>query len=117
MSAGKYDITIDQGSDFILTLVIKDGSAPRNLDGHFARGHLRASMDTAQYWALDFTASSYDSNGTLVMKMADDVVANNGNTTLSEGNYFYDVGIYTANDATVGRILQGKAKVTREVTR
>jgi len=25
MSAGKYDITIDQGSDFELTLVIKDG--------------------------------------------------------------------------------------------
>tara|TARA_R100000541_G_scaffold12415_1_gene20859 strand:- start:984 stop:1337 length:354 start_codon:yes stop_codon:yes gene_type:complete len=117
MSAGKYDITIDQGSDFKLTLVIKDGDAVRNLDGHFARGHLRASMDTAQHWAFDFTDSSYNSSGTLVMKMANDVVANNGNTALSEGNYFYDVEIYTSGDATVERILQGKAKVTREVTR
>lgn len=117
MSAGNYDITIDQGSDFKLTLVIKDGSAARNLDGHFARGHLRESKDSSRYWAFDFTDSSYDNNGTLVMKMANNVVADDSSTVLSEGNYFYDVEIYTANDATVERILQGKAKVTREVTR
>jgi len=117
MSAGNYDITIDQGSDFKLTLVIKDGDAPRNLDGHLARGHLRESKDSSRYWAFDFSDSSYDSTGTLVMKMANDVVADDASTVLPEGNYFYDVEIYTASDATVERILQGKAKVTREVTR
>jgi hypothetical protein len=127
MSAGNYDITIDQGSDFKLTLVIKDGNTPRSLDGYAARGHLRASKDTAQYWAFDFTATDFTSNnttGTVIMKMAHNVTANNGNTALSEGNYFYDVEIYKpdGNDAgtdddEVERILQGKAKVTREVTR
>jgi len=118
MSAGRYDITIDQGSDFKLTLVIKDGDNPRNLDGHLARGHLRASMDTAQHWAFDFSDSSYDNTGTLVMKLGNNPEDNTGHTGhLTEGNYVYDVEIYTANDATVERILQGKAKVTREVTR
>ncbi len=117
MSAGKYDITIDQGSDFELTLVIKDGGNFRNLTGYLARGHLRASMDTAQYWAFDFSDSTYDEYGTLVMKLAHDVTANNGNTALSEGNYFYDVEVYKSDDSEVERILQGKAKVTREVTR
>jgi hypothetical protein len=124
MSAGNYDITIDQGSDFKLTLVIKDGDNPRNLTGYLARGHLRASMDAAQYWAFDFTDTTFDSNGTVIMKMAHNVTANNGNTALSEGNYFYDVEIYKpdgddagTDDDEVERILQGKAKVTREVTR
>ena len=118
MSAGNYDITIDQGSDFELTLVIKDGDEPRNLTDHLARGHLRATMDTAQYWAFDFTDSSYDSTGTLVMKLGNDPEDQNGHTGhLTEGNYVYDVEIYTSGDATVERILQGKAKVTREVTR
>lgn len=117
MSAGNYDITIDQGSDFELTLVIKDGGVARNLTGYLARGHLRASYDTAQYWAFDFSDTTFDSAGTVVMKMAHNVVANNGNTALTEGNYVYDVEIYTANDASVERIIQGKAKVTREVTR
>jgi len=118
MSAGKYDITIDQGSDFELTLVIKDGGNFRNLTGYLARGHLRASMDTAQYWAFDFSDSTYDEYGTLVMKLGNNPEDQNGHTGhLTEGNYVYDVEIYTANDATVERILQGKAKVTREVTR
>ena len=124
MSAGNYDITIDQGSDFKLTLVIKDGGVVRNLTGYLARGHLRASYDTAQYWAFDFSDTTYDANGTVIMKMAHNVVANNGTSVLTEGNYVYDVEIYKpdGNDAgtdddEVDRILQGKAKVTREVTR
>lgn len=117
MSAGKYDITIDQGSDFEMTLVIKDGGSARNLTGYLARGHLRESMDTAQYWAFDFTGTTYDANGTVVMKLAHDVTANNGNTALSEGNYVYDVELYKSDNSEVERILKGKAKVTREVTR
>ena len=120
MSAGNFDITIDQGSDFTLTLVIKDGNTPRNLTGYSARGHLRASYDTAQYWAFDFSSTTFDSNGTLIMKMAHNVVADNGNTALSEGNYVYDVELFKQTDGSdteVERIIQGKAKVSREVTR
>lgn len=121
MSAGIYDITIDQGSDFKLTLVIKDGDNPRNLTGYTARGHLRTSMDTATYFPFDFTDSTYDSNGTLIMKLPFNAPDNHGHTGhLTDGNYFYDVEIYKGSEGSeteVERILQGKAKVTREVTR
>ena len=52
--------------------------------------------------------------------MAHNVVANNGNTALSEGNYVYDVELFKQTDGSdteVERIIQGKAKVSREVTR
>lgn len=114
MAAGNYDITIDEGSDFELTMVVKDGNDPRQLQGWSARGHLRQSKDTAQYWA--FTFNTLGNDGTIVMSLPHNVTADNGNTLLTAGNYFYDVEIYQGTTA-VERILQGKAVVTREVTR
>lgn len=117
MSAAKYNLTIDQGSDFEMTLNIKEDGANKNLDGWLARGHLRESMDTAQYWAFDFSDSTYDSNGNIIMKLAHNVVSNNGNTALGEGSYFYDVEIYKTATDEVKRIMQGKVTVTKQVTR
>ena len=117
MSAAKYDLIIDQGSDFSLTLNIKEDGVNKNLDGWLARGHLRESMDTAQYWAFDFSGTTFDTNGNLVIKLAHDVTANNGNTELGEGTYFYDMEIYKTSTDEVKRIMQGKATVARQVTR
>ena len=114
MAAGNYDITIDEGSDFELTMVVKDGNDPRQLQGWSARGHLRQSKDTAQYWAFTFNTLAND--GTIVMSLPYNVVDNHGHAALTAGNYFYDVEIYQGTTA-VERILQGKAVVTREVTR
>ena len=117
MSAAKYNLTIDQGSDFSLTLNIKEDGVNKNLTGWLARGHLRESMDTAQHWAFDFSGTTFDENGNLVIKLAHDVTANNDNTELGEGNYFYDMEIYKTSTDEVKRIMQGKATVTRQVTR
>lgn len=118
MSAAKYNLTIDQGSDFEMTLNIKEDGANKNLDGWLARGHLRESMDTAQYWAFDFSDSTYDSNGNIIMKLSNDPEDNTGHTGhLREGNYVYDVEIYKTATDEVKRIMQGKAVVTRQVTR
>ena len=117
MSAAKYNLTIDQGSDFSLTLNIKEDGVNKNLTGWLARGHLRESMDTAQHWAFDFSGTTFDASGNLVIKLAHDVTANNGNTELGEGNYFYDMEIYKTSTDEVKRIMQGKATVTRQVTR
>lgn len=117
MSAAKYDLTIDQGSDFSLTLNIKEDGVNKNLTGWLARGHLRESMDTAQHWAFDFSGTTFDASGNLVIKLAHDVTANNGNTELGEGSYFYDMEIYKTSTDEVKRIMQGKATVTRQVTR
>ena len=117
MSAAKYNLTIDQGSDFSLTLNIKEDGVNKNLEGWLARGHLRESMDTAQHWAFDFSGTTFDENGNLVIKLAHDVTANNGNSELGEGSYFYDIEIYKTSTDEVKRIMQGKATVTRQVTR
>lgn len=117
MSAAKYNLTIDQGSDFSLTLNIKEDGVNKNLTGWLARGHLRESMDTAQHWAFDFSGTTFDASGNLVIKLAHDVTANNDNTELGEGNYFYDMEIYKTSTDEVKRIMQGKATVTRQVTR
>lgn len=117
MSAAKYDLTIDQGSDFKITLNVKEDGVNKNLTGWLARGHLRESMDTAQYWAFDFSGTTFDADGNLVIKLAHDVTANDGNTELGEGSYFYDIEIYKTSTDEVKRILQGKVNVTRQVTR
>lgn len=128
MSAGNYDITIDQGSDFKLTLVIKDGNSTRNLTGYLARGHLRRSYDVSVYYSFDFSDTTYDNNGTIIMKLPHNVERNDSTAEapvpLVDGNYVYDVEVYKpdGNDAgtdddEVERILQGNAKVYREVTR
>lgn len=126
MAAGNYDITIDQGSDFKLTLVIKDGNTPRVLTDFSARGHLRESYDTAKHWEFDFSDTDFtasNTTGTIIMKLAHNAThftGGSGGDTLSEGNYVYDVELFKGtapNETEVERILQGKVKVTREVTR
>jgi hypothetical protein len=117
MSAGKNNLIIDQGSDFSLTLNIKEDGVNKNLTGWLARGHLRESMDTAQHWAFDFSGTTFDDNGNLIINLAHDVTANNGNSELGAGSYFYDVEIYKTSTDEVKRIIQGKATVTRQVTR
>lgn len=112
MSAGKYDITIDQGSDFELTLVIKDGGTARDLSGWNARGKLKSTYDAEQSYDFTFTGSgggSLGDDGTIVMKMANTVTDD-----ITAGFYVYDVEIYEGT--SVERIIQGKAEVTREVT-
>jgi hypothetical protein len=113
MTAGKYDITIEQGSDFSLTLNIKQGGVARNLSGYTARGSMRKTYDATT--AHDFTFGALDSTGVISMAMSHADTAQ-----LDAEFYVYDVEIYTgtgeASDS-VTRLLQGKAEVTREVTR
>lgn len=112
MSAGTYNITIDQGTDFVLDLAVKEDSAAFNLTGYSARAQLRRTKNdetaTATFTCTVVSASA----GTIKMELS-----NSTTSSISEGTYYYDLEIYTAADATVERIIQGSAQVTREVTR
>ena len=44
MAAGKYDIVIDQGSDFAIEVQIQQNSANVNLSTHSARAQLRPTL-------------------------------------------------------------------------
>lgn len=112
MSAGTYNITIDQGTDFVLDLAVKEDSAAFNLTGYSARAQLRRTKNTTTT-AATFTCTVVSAAaGTIKMELDNSTTA-----TLSEGTYYYDLEIYTAADATVERIIQGSALVSREVTR
>jgi hypothetical protein len=110
MSAGTYNITIDQGSDFSLQLTIQEGGSAKNLTGFSVRGQLRPTIDsstlTASFTGTITNASSGICTISLPYTTTDDI---------SAGSYQYDVELYTAS--TVQRLIQGTATVKGEVTR
>ena len=112
MSAGTYNLVIDQGSDFALDLVIKEAGSALNLSNYSGRAQLRTSV-TASSASATFTVSVTNaSEGALKMQLA--AATSSG---ISAGQYVYDLEIFTANNSIVKRIMQGEATITPEVTR
>lgn len=112
MSAATYNLNIDQGSDFAIQLTIKENSVAKDLTGYSARAQLR-STKTSSIVSGSFTCTITDEvNGVLKMELTNAV-----SSGMSAGSYYYDLEIYTANDAFVARLLQGKVNLTQEVTR
>ena len=62
--------------------------------------------------SAEFTGNHNDSGGVITLTMGNAVTK-----TLSEGEYVYDLEVYTANDAAVTRLIQGKVQVIRGITR
>ena len=112
MSAGTYNLVIDQGSDFALDLVIKEGGSALNLSNYSGRAQLRTSV-TASSASASFTVTVTNAaNGALKMQFP--AATSSG---ISAGQYVYDLEIYTANNSIVKRIMQGDVTLTPEVTR
>lgn len=112
MSAGTYNLVIDQGSDFALDLVIKEAGSALNLSNYSGRAQLRTSV-TASSASATFTVSVTNaSEGALKMQLA--AATSSG---ISAGQYVYDLEIFTSGDSIVKRIIQGNVTITPEVTR
>lgn len=114
MAAGIYDIIIDQGSDFSLEITVKDdANQPKNLTSYSARSQMRGERSSEEI-AASFTCSvdSDPATGKITMFLSNSV-----SKDIRPGSYYYDLEIFTANDENVTRILQGRARVTPEVTR
>mgnify|MGYP000875195866 FL=1 len=110
MSAGKYDITIEQGSDFSLQLTVQDGGIAKNLTGYSVRGQMRTTVD-ASVIVASFTGTVTNvSGGVLTISLPYTTTQN-----ISPGMYFYDVEIYTGG--SVQKLIKGSATVFGEVTR
>jgi hypothetical protein len=110
MSAGKYDITIEQGSDFSLQLTVQDGGSAKNLTGYSVRGQIRSTIDASTI-AAELTGTVTNATGgiltiSLPYTTTDDI---------APGLYYYDVEIYTAG--SVQKLIKGTATVLGEVTR
>lgn len=122
MSAGKYNITIDQGSTFGLQMTVKEDGSAKDLSGYTARAHLRSKAENTA------TPSSTFANGTIAFTCTGAGGAALGGTgtismdltavqtaAITAGSYVYDLEIVSGT--TVTRIIQGRANVTREITR
>lgn len=112
MPAGKYDLTIDQGSDFEISIAIEEDGSPMDGTNYYARASLRSKIESAT--STNFTAS-ITTGGVVTISLT-----NSETAAMTAGSYVYDVEIFQGtapNETLVTRILQGKASVTPEVTR
>ena len=112
MAAGKYDIVIDQGSDFAIEVQIQQNSANVNLSTHSARAQLRPTP-TSSTKTADFTCSITNaSQGKIKMSLSNSTTA-----SIANGKYYYDLELVNTSDSSVTRLIEGVARVTPEVTR
>ena len=112
MAAGNYDIVIDQGSDFALSITIAEDGSAVNLSTHTVSAQLRPTPSSNTLSAT-FTCVVTDSaNGAIKMSLPHATTAN-----ISSGKYYYDLEVFNSSANTITRLLQGVARVTQEVTR
>ena len=112
MPAGTYNIVIDQGSDFAIQLTLSEEEIPKNLTGYSARAQMRRTKASDTISAT-FTCEVRDeANGIIVMSLGNQETVN-----LDSGLYYYDLEVYTENDANVTRLIEGQVTLTQEITR
>ena len=110
MSAGTYNINIDQGSDFSLQLTVKEDGSAKNLTGFSARAQMRPTVDSSTLTATFTCTITNATSGILTMALANTVTDD-----IDVGQYAYDLELYTGS--TSQRLIQGTATVSGEVTR
>jgi thiamine pyrophosphokinase len=113
--ASKYNIKLDQGSDYDLSITYKDPSGNSiNLAGYTARMDVRVTYSTPST-IIELTTEngmiSIDSaNGTINLSID---AANTANLPIS--NAVYDLELVSGS--SVNRLIEGKFVVNPEVTR
>ena len=112
MTAAAYNLTIDQGSDFALDLVIKDDNVVKNLTNYSVRAQMRNTKGASSVAATFTCTIPNASAGEVKIELP-----NATSSALSAGKYYYDLEIHTAADAIVKRLMQGTVILTPEVTR
>lgn len=110
MSAGTYNIKIDQGSDFSLQLTVQEDGSAKNLAGFSARAQMRPTIDSSTLTATFTCAITNSTNGILTMSLPHTTTDD-----INVGQYYYDLEIFTGS--TSQRLIQGTATVAGEVTR
>jgi len=112
MSAARYDLVIDQGSDFAVEFTVAEASVVKNLTGYSARAQLRPSKGSSDLSATFTCTIPTPTNGKINMSLGNSV-----STGLTAGRFFYDLEIFSSNNLVVSRLLFGEVTLTQEVTR
>jgi len=111
MAAGKYNIVIQQGSDFVRTFQVTKGSVPVDLTGAEVRGMVRIRFDDENPIAT-FTVDTADlATGSFTVTLPNAVTE-----VLDFETAFYDIEV-EKTDGTVDRVVQGRVVFSKEVTK
>lgn len=116
MAAGIYDITVEQGATFRFEVTWKDSAGtPVNLTGYSARMQVRETYESEDI-IISFTSSggSIALGGSLGTIVVTGSAIDTAKIPMTTG--VYDLELQASN-GVVTRLLQGKAMITREVTR
>ena len=113
MSAARYNLVIDQGSDFAVSLLVSEDGNVKNMAGVSARAQMRSSKTSSSVAAV-FTCSilSPATSGKILMTLPHAT-----SSSLAAGRYFYDLELFNGGNTAVTRLLQGEVEITQEVTR
>ena len=112
MAAATYNIEVDQGSDFSINIEVKEDDEVKNLTGYSARSQARTSNEASSA-AFSFTCTiPTPANGKINMALPAAT-----SSSVTAGQFVYDLEIYTASDAAVSRLIEGTCTIDREITR
>jgi len=119
MPAAKYDLIIEEGSKFDLDITWKDEDESLiDLTGYEARMQIRVYKNSQTYlaeWTSDDYITLGGAAGTIAIEVGADVTAD---LHWQDFKGYYDLEIYDPNDdSNVTRILEGRVRYSREVTR
>jgi hypothetical protein len=124
MAAGKYNFIIQQGSTFRRLIQYTDSNgSPIDLTDYSARMQIRESVDSNVVLVNLTTNVGSDGSGIVITPASgtlDITLSAVSSSQLSfTGEAVYDLEIYSGSgDSTyVARILEGKVKLSKEVTR
>jgi len=112
MTAARYDLVIDQGSDFAIEFSVAESGTAKNLTGYSARAQLRPTKGSTTLSASFTCTIPTPTNGKINM-----VLPNGTTAGLTAGRFYYDLEIYTSSNTIVSRLLYGEVTLTQEVTR
>ena len=126
MAAGRFSFTIEQGSTLSFELQYRDGSGdPINLTGYSGRMQLRETVDSSTVLIALSSSRAADGTGLNFSGSNDATPPTSGSigvfisaassSALSFNEAVYDLEIVSGSVVT--RILEGKVRLSREVTR
>lgn len=134
MAAGIYNFTIEQGTTFQRTFKYKDASGnPLDLSNHTVRMQIRSdladnlgtllnefgsgsSFTTAGSGGLFIISASVEGQSLSVLDQFTLFISASTTTSMSFESAIYDIEIEDTG-SIVTRLLQGKIKISKEVTR
>ena len=113
MPAINYDLLIEQGTTWSVTITLKKPTTvPFDLTGFTARCQLRRSYSASEVLVSPTTTiPDPKTDGKIILSLT-----STQTTGLEDGSAVYDVEL-VGPTGDVARILQGKVKITPEVTK